>query len=52
MVDKESKKVVNLSVWNGVDPWTPPDNIILIKSDTAKIGDIWNGKIFVEPEQK
>lgn len=43
--------VVNVIAWDSVTSYTPPEGNILVKSDTANIGDIYdpsNG-IFTPP---
>jgi hypothetical protein len=34
--------VENTIVWDGVTPYTPPEGTILVASDTAEIGWIYN----------
>jgi len=41
VVENESKIVVNVIVWDGAE-WLPPRNHMVIQSDTANIGDIYN----------
>ena len=49
----EDNVVINVAAWDGVSPWTPPENTRLIQSDFAAIGDIWVEAIsdFVRPLQ-
>ncbi len=41
VVENETKQVVNVIVWEGAE-WLPPRNHMVIQSDTANIGDIYN----------
>jgi hypothetical protein len=41
IVDNETKKVVNVVVWEGKE-WLPPRNHLVIESDVANIGDIYD----------
>jgi len=41
IVDNETKKVVNVVVWEG-DEWLPPRNHLVIESNVANIGDIYD----------
>lgn len=41
VVENESKIVVNCIVWENAE-WLPPRNHLVIQSDTARIGDIYN----------
>jgi len=41
IVENESKLVVNVIVWDNAE-WLPPRNHMVIQSDTANIGDIYN----------
>ncbi|CAB4132680.1 hypothetical protein UFOVP255_45 [uncultured Caudovirales phage] len=34
--------VVNVVVWDGVSPWSPPEGCSVIQSDTAGIGSTYN----------
>ena len=38
--------VVNIVLWDGVTPWTPPSGLTAIQSDTAQIGGTWDGTNF------
>lgn len=49
VVNSESK-VINIIIWDGVSPYSPPDGFQLIKSDTAIIGWEWDGQSFVNPQ--
>jgi hypothetical protein len=44
--------VVNTIIYTGEDgPWSPPDGCIMIASDSADVGDIYNpnGSVFSKP---
>lgn len=41
IVENETNKVVNVIVWEGAE-WLPPRNHLVIQSDVANIGDIYN----------
>lgn len=41
VIENDSKIVVNIIVWEGAE-WLPPRNHMVIESDTANIGDIYN----------
>lgn len=41
VVENETKLVVNCIVWDNAE-WLPPRNHLVIQSDTARIGDIYN----------
>ena len=43
--------VENIIVWDGENEYSPPKNTTLIQSETAKIGDTWDGVSFITPEQ-
>lgn len=45
-----SNIVENIIVWDGQTDYTPPNNKTLVQSDTAKIGDTWDGENFITPE--
>lgn len=38
--------------WDGVTPYTPPENSVLIESDYAGIGDTYDPikKVFIKPQ--
>lgn len=42
--------VVNTIVWDGDSLYTPAEGTTLIRSETAKIGDVWNGQVFISQE--
>jgi hypothetical protein len=44
-----SNTVVNVILWDGVTPYDPGDGFILIQSDNAQIGDVWDGQKFNTP---
>lgn len=41
IIDKDTNIVQNVVEWEG-RPWTPPNNSMLVQSDTAGIGDIYD----------
>ena len=41
IIDNETKKVVNVVVWEG-EEWLPPRNHLVIESNVANIGDIYD----------
>lgn len=43
--------VTNVSLWDGVTPWTPGEGLKAIKDEKeeAQIGGKWDGKKFVRP---
>ena len=42
-------KVVNVSVWDGVAPWTPEEEVVEIpEGSSAGIGWDWDGKKFID----
>lgn len=41
--------VTNVSVWDGVEPWEPPEDSIAIQSDTAQIGWTYADGQFTAP---
>lgn len=41
VVENETKKVVNVIVWEGAE-WLPPRDHLVIRSDVANIGDTYN----------
>ena len=49
IVDKDNK-VVNVVIWEGAE-WLPPRNHIVIRSDDACIGDIYDPvrDVFLKP---
>lgn len=52
-VKVEDGLVINVSVWDGVEPWEPPEGTIAIQNDTAQIGWTYaNGKFTAPPEAK
>ncbi|MDG6918989.1 MAG: hypothetical protein JRN62_06085 [Nitrososphaerota archaeon] len=32
--------VVNVVEWDGTSDWSPPDNLTIVQSDSANIGDV------------
>jgi hypothetical protein len=45
--------VINVIMWDGESPYTPPLGCFLVQSDTANIGDIYdpNNGTFTPPQQ-
>jgi len=41
LVENETNLVVNIIVWHGAE-WQPPRDHLVIQSDTANIGDLYN----------
>lgn len=41
--------VINVIVWNGITPYAAPEGCALIQSDTAAIGDLYDGAVFTKP---
>ena len=42
--------VVNIVMWSGdTNEWTPPPGTIAVQSDTACVGDSWDGSVFSTP---
>jgi len=41
VINKDTKKVTNVIVWNG-DSWTPPANHFVVRSDECDINDTWD----------
>lgn len=37
--------VVNVIIWDGVSPWSPPEGHIVIRDDHVDIGDRWDHKV-------
>jgi hypothetical protein len=42
VIDQNTNIVVNVIIWNGVDPWKPPANTYVILSEDAEINWIYN----------
>ena len=38
--------VVNVVMWDGVSEWAPPAACTVVQSDTASIGDAYDGEKF------
>lgn len=51
IVNNETKEVVNVIVWDGAE-WLPPRGHLVIQSDVANIGDIYDSetKTFERPK--
>jgi hypothetical protein len=43
--------VESVVMWDGISAWEPPTGTTAIQSDTANIGDTWNGTDFVPAPQ-
>lgn len=41
IIENTTKKVVNCVIWEGKE-WLPPRNHLVVRSDTANIGDEYN----------
>jgi hypothetical protein len=41
VIENETKIVVNSIIWDGAE-WLPPRNHLVIQSDEARIGDIYD----------
>ena len=52
VVENETKIVVNSIVWDAKAEWLPPRNHLVIQSDEARIGDIYDEetKTFSTPQ--
>lgn len=50
VVENETKLVVNVIDWEGAE-WLPPRNHLVIRTDEANIGDVYNTetKTFSKP---
>ena len=49
----ENGIVFNVAVWDGVTPWEPGCEVVLIPEDSlAWIGWGWDGEKFVEPVEQ
>lgn len=40
----------NVVVWDGESEWSAPEGTLLVQSDEAAPGDIYDGKTFTRPE--
>jgi hypothetical protein len=49
IINIETGLVENISLWNGVDEWSPPEGYIAIKSDTAQIGWSYSAGVLTAP---
>jgi hypothetical protein len=45
-----SSVVTNITIWDGVSLWSPPEGSLAIKSDEAEIGDTYSDGVFTHPE--
>lgn len=43
VIENDTKRVVNVIIWQGAE-WLPPRDHMVVPSDTANIGDIYNEK--------
>ncbi len=41
--------VINLCLWDGITDFNPP-GMTLVQSDTAQIGDVYDGTNFTPPD--
>ena len=41
-IDQITNIVVNVSLWDGITTWSPPEGVIVVQSDTAGIDDIYD----------
>lgn len=52
IIETSSGSVVNVVEWDGdTEAWQPPEGCEAIQSDTARIGDTWNGEHFISPPE-
>lgn len=53
IINNQSKEVVNVVIWEGAE-WLPPRGHLVVKSDTAGIGDIYNEESgeFTKPKEQ
>ena len=51
IVENKSRRVVNCIEWDGAE-WLPPRDHLVVQSDIANIGDIYNEdlKEFIKPK--
>ena len=49
IIEKATRKVVNVVEWDGQLGWGPPAGHDVRRSDTADPGDAWNGAEFTRP---
>ena|ERR1044072_2917675 len=51
VIDSNTKKVLNVIIWDGVAQWQPPEGTFLIKHDQCGIGDLWHEEMqdFLRP---
>lgn len=47
IVNKTTNIVVNMTVWDGISEWHPGDEYLLMQTDSAGIGDVWDGNTFI-----
>lgn len=45
----EAGLVTNVVLSDPEGDWTPPDGTVLVASETASIGDVWDGTVFTPP---
>lgn len=43
IVNKDTKKVVNVVVWEGAE-WLPPRDHFVVQNDKVDLGDVWDEK--------
>lgn len=42
VIDKNTHKVKQVIIWDGVSKWSPPDNHYVVKCEAADTGDTYN----------
>ena len=42
VIDKETKKVVNVIIYDGVSEWNPPANCFIVKNERVNKGDVYD----------
>lgn len=45
----ENSVVTNVMEWDGESKWAPPEGSTLVQSDTAGVGDTYDGTTFTRP---
>ena len=43
-IDQITNVVTNVSLWDGITTWNPPENTFVVQSDIANIDDIYDPK--------
>ena len=49
IIDAATNICINVIVWDGVSPYTPPDGTFLVPAGDGGIGWIWDGTQLVDP---